>query len=103
MMMMHQIEQPSVLAAFGIILLPQRQEVLVHRAQHHQLIALASMFERALAGGLFDARLVTAVQTGAPLRCPCPDMNILDSFDGLDHHSRNPQDRIDWGHRHYFR
>ena len=59
------------------------------QVQHHQLIALARMLERALVGCL-DAHLVaSAVHAGGPLMRPRPHMNILSAFDGLDQQSRN--------------
>src|SRR6185312_10305946 len=84
---------PEIAIAVRVVVLGYRQ------VQHHELIALAGMLERALVRGLDPHGLAGAVRAGGPPSWPGPDVNALSALYALHHQGIDPEDRIDWGHR----
>jgi len=76
---------PEIAIAVRVVVLGYRQ------VQHHELIALAGMLERALVRGLDPHGLAGAVRAGGPPSWPGPDVNALSALYVLHHRPSIPR------------
>src|SRR5690606_28827799 len=73
---------PEIAIAVGAVILGHTQ------VQHQQLITLTGVFERAPMGGLDPHPCAGAVDAGQASPGRGPDVDVLSSFDFLDHQTR---------------